>query len=137
MGQLRYSAGLLDAICPDRLLHNLHSAVGALAETAGLIAIGAWADEEPGGPRAGQNAPPQRDTGCHRHGERPLHARYPTNDPPCVASYSATFLAGEEERKRQGDGQVPPDTWVSPKDPRGKHGTSEPDETDEPGEDER
>jgi hypothetical protein len=51
MGQLRYSAGLLDAICPDRLLHNLHSAVGALAETAGLIAIGAWADEEPGGPR--------------------------------------------------------------------------------------
>jgi hypothetical protein len=43
----------------------------------------------------------------------------------------------EEERKRQGDGQVPPDTWVSPKDPRGKHGTSEPEETDELGEDER
>jgi len=43
----------------------------------------------------------------------------------------------EEERKRQGDGQVPPDTWVSPKDPRGKHGTSEPEGTDELGEDER
>jgi hypothetical protein len=34
----------------------------------------------------------------------------------------------EEERRRQGDGQVPPGTWISPKEPRGKHSTPEPDE---------
>ena len=35
MGQLRWSAGLLEATCPDRLRPELHSAVGVLAETAG------------------------------------------------------------------------------------------------------
>ncbi len=43
-GQLRWSAGLLDAICPARLRPELFSAVGALAETAGLMALDAWAD---------------------------------------------------------------------------------------------
>ncbi|MGH3831699.1 MAG: XRE family transcriptional regulator, partial [Pseudonocardiaceae bacterium] len=38
MGQLRWSAGLLKATCPDRLRPELHSAVGGLAETAGYSA---------------------------------------------------------------------------------------------------
>lgn len=39
MGQLRWSARLLDATCPDRLRPELYSAVGNLAETAGYAAV--------------------------------------------------------------------------------------------------
>jgi hypothetical protein len=46
MGQLRWSAGLLEAICPDRLRPELYSAVGGLAETAGSMAVDANAHEE-------------------------------------------------------------------------------------------
>ncbi|MGH3824582.1 MAG: XRE family transcriptional regulator [Pseudonocardiaceae bacterium] len=45
-GQLRWSAGLLGATCPDRLRPELFSAVGALAETAGYMAVDANAHEE-------------------------------------------------------------------------------------------
>lgn len=34
----------------------------------------------------------------------------------------------EEERKQQGNGQVSPGTPVSPEDPKGRHGASEPEE---------
>ncbi|MBV9142986.1 MAG: XRE family transcriptional regulator [Pseudonocardiales bacterium] len=46
MGQLRWAAGLLEATCPDRLLPELHAAVGALAETVGFMALDAGADGE-------------------------------------------------------------------------------------------
>ncbi len=45
MGQLRWSAGLLGATCPDRLRPELHSALGGLAEVAGFIAVDANAHE--------------------------------------------------------------------------------------------
>ncbi|MGH3771872.1 MAG: hypothetical protein ACRDRW_10820 [Pseudonocardiaceae bacterium] len=39
---------------------------------------------------------------------------------------------GEEgDRRRLGDGQVPPDTWVSLEDPQGRHSEPEPDEPQE------
>lgn len=38
--------------------------------------------------------------------------------------------AEEDERKRQGDGQVPAGTGVSPKEPRGKHSAPDPEESD-------
>ncbi|MGH3696650.1 MAG: XRE family transcriptional regulator, partial [Pseudonocardiaceae bacterium] len=46
MGQLRWSVGLLDAICPARLRPELFSAVGDLAHRAGFMAfdIGAYED---------------------------------------------------------------------------------------------
>jgi hypothetical protein len=34
----------------------------------------------------------------------------------------------EEERKQQSNGQVPPGTRISPKDPKGKHSVPEADE---------
>jgi len=34
----------------------------------------------------------------------------------------------EDERKQQGNGQVPADTRISPKDPQGRHGASEPED---------
>lgn len=37
----------------------------------------------------------------------------------------------EDERKRQSNGQVPADTWVSPKDPPGRHSAPEPNEPEE------
>jgi hypothetical protein len=43
MGQLHWAAGLLEAICPDRLRPELHAAVGALAETAGYMTLDAGA----------------------------------------------------------------------------------------------
>ncbi|MGH3770704.1 MAG: XRE family transcriptional regulator [Pseudonocardiaceae bacterium] len=46
MGQLRWSAGLLEATCPDRLRPELFSAVGDLANTAAFVALDAGADEE-------------------------------------------------------------------------------------------
>jgi hypothetical protein len=46
MGQLRWSVGLLGAICPERLRPELHSAVGYLAKTAGYMAVDANAHEE-------------------------------------------------------------------------------------------
>jgi hypothetical protein len=46
MAQLRWSAGLLEASCPDRLRPELFSAVGDLADTAGSIARDAGAHEE-------------------------------------------------------------------------------------------
>ncbi|MGH3767272.1 MAG: XRE family transcriptional regulator [Pseudonocardiaceae bacterium] len=46
MGQLRWSAGLLEATCPDRLRPELFSAVGDLADTAGYTAQEANAQEE-------------------------------------------------------------------------------------------
>ncbi|MBV9142737.1 MAG: XRE family transcriptional regulator [Pseudonocardiales bacterium] len=46
MGELRWAAGLLDAICPDQLLPELHAAVGALAETVGYMALDAGAYAE-------------------------------------------------------------------------------------------
>ncbi len=47
-GQLRWSAGLLNATCPDRLRPELLSAVADLAEVAGYLAVDAGADEEAG-----------------------------------------------------------------------------------------
>ncbi|MGH3777741.1 MAG: XRE family transcriptional regulator [Pseudonocardiaceae bacterium] len=46
MGQLRWSAGLLDATCPARLRPELFSAVGDLAHRAGFMAfdVGAYED---------------------------------------------------------------------------------------------
>ena len=46
MGQLRSSAGLLEATCPEPLRPELFSAVGDLAETAAYIAFDAGADQE-------------------------------------------------------------------------------------------
>ena len=46
MGQLRWSAGLLDAICPDRLRPGLFSAVGDLAAVAGYLAVDVGAPEQ-------------------------------------------------------------------------------------------
>ncbi|MGH3902314.1 MAG: XRE family transcriptional regulator, partial [Pseudonocardiaceae bacterium] len=46
LAQLRWSAGLLNAICPDRLRPELFSAVGSLALTAGYIAFDANAHDE-------------------------------------------------------------------------------------------
>ncbi len=48
MGQLRWSAGLLNATCPDRLRPELLCAVGDLAAVAGFIAQGAGAHEQAG-----------------------------------------------------------------------------------------
>ncbi|MGH3864983.1 MAG: XRE family transcriptional regulator [Pseudonocardiaceae bacterium] len=48
MGQLRCSAGLLKATCPDELSPELHSALGDLAAVAGFIAQGAGAREQAG-----------------------------------------------------------------------------------------
>jgi hypothetical protein len=46
MGQLRWSARLLKATCSERLRPELHSAVGALADVAGFIALDADAQAE-------------------------------------------------------------------------------------------
>jgi hypothetical protein len=46
MGQLRWSAGLLEATCPARLRPELYSAVSDLAETAGYIAVDVGAHED-------------------------------------------------------------------------------------------
>jgi hypothetical protein len=46
MGQLRWSAGLLEATCPARLRPELHSAVGDLADVAGYMALDVGAHEE-------------------------------------------------------------------------------------------
>ncbi|MBV8541814.1 MAG: XRE family transcriptional regulator [Pseudonocardiales bacterium] len=46
MGQLRWSAGLLEATCPDRLRPELFSAVGDLADMAGCMAYDAGAQGE-------------------------------------------------------------------------------------------
>ncbi|MGH3830791.1 MAG: XRE family transcriptional regulator [Pseudonocardiaceae bacterium] len=46
MGQLRWSAGLLKATCPDRLRPELHSAVGDLAGMAGYLLVDVNAHEE-------------------------------------------------------------------------------------------
>ncbi len=46
MGQLRWSAGLLNATCPARLRPELFSALGDLAEVAGYLAVDAGADEQ-------------------------------------------------------------------------------------------
>ena len=46
MGQLRWSAGLLEATCPARLRPELLSAVGDLADTAAYMALDAGAHEE-------------------------------------------------------------------------------------------
>jgi len=46
MGQLRWSAGLLKATCPDRLRPELFSTVGDLADMAGFLAVDAGAQEE-------------------------------------------------------------------------------------------
>jgi hypothetical protein len=46
MASLRYSAGLLDASCPDRLRPELYSAIGDLAQTAGITAQDANAHEQ-------------------------------------------------------------------------------------------
>jgi transcriptional regulator with XRE-family HTH domain len=46
MGQLRCSAGLLKATCPERLRPELLSAVGDLADVAGYLAVDANAHEE-------------------------------------------------------------------------------------------
>jgi hypothetical protein len=46
MGQLRWSAGLLEATCPARLRPELYSAVGDLANVAGYMALDAGVQEE-------------------------------------------------------------------------------------------
>ncbi len=46
MTQLRWSADLLNATCPDRLLPELHSALGDLAKVAGYLAEDAGALEQ-------------------------------------------------------------------------------------------
>ncbi|MGH4009689.1 MAG: XRE family transcriptional regulator [Pseudonocardiaceae bacterium] len=46
MSQLRWSAGLLDATCPDRLRPELFSAVGDLAHRAGFMAFDAGAYQD-------------------------------------------------------------------------------------------
>ncbi|WP_199754153.1 hypothetical protein [Amycolatopsis sp. WAC 01375] len=44
--QLRYSAGLLNARCSDRLHVDLHSAVGFLGHTAAFMAFDAYAHDD-------------------------------------------------------------------------------------------
>ncbi len=46
MSQLRWSVGLLDAICPERLRPELYSALGDLADVAGYLAVDGGADEQ-------------------------------------------------------------------------------------------
>ncbi|MGH3771433.1 MAG: hypothetical protein ACRDRW_08575 [Pseudonocardiaceae bacterium] len=46
MAQLRWSAGLLESTCPDRLRRELFSAVGDLADMAGFLAVDFGAQEE-------------------------------------------------------------------------------------------
>ncbi|MGH3790946.1 MAG: helix-turn-helix domain-containing protein [Pseudonocardiaceae bacterium] len=46
MDQLRWSAALRGAICPDELRPELHSALGDLAGVAGYLAVDAGADEQ-------------------------------------------------------------------------------------------
>jgi hypothetical protein len=46
LAQLRRSSGLLKASCPERLLPELHAALGELAERAGYLAVDASAQEE-------------------------------------------------------------------------------------------
>ena len=46
MGQLRCSAGLLGATCPDRLRPELYSALGDLAAVAGYLAVDVGAPEQ-------------------------------------------------------------------------------------------
>ncbi len=46
ISQLRCSAGLLNATCPDLLLPELHSAIGDLADVAGYLAVDAGFDEQ-------------------------------------------------------------------------------------------
>ncbi|MGH3564508.1 MAG: XRE family transcriptional regulator [Pseudonocardia sp.] len=46
LAQLRWSAGLLNATCPDRLRAELFSAVGDLASEAGFMAFDAYAHDE-------------------------------------------------------------------------------------------
>ena len=46
MAQLHWSAGLLDATCPDRLRPELFTAVGALADTVAYTALDAGVHEE-------------------------------------------------------------------------------------------
>lgn len=46
MGELRWSAGLLEASCPDQLRPELFSAVGDLVETAAYMAFDAGAYQE-------------------------------------------------------------------------------------------
>ncbi len=46
ISQLRCSAGLLHATCPDLLVPELHSALGDLADVAGHLAMDAGADEQ-------------------------------------------------------------------------------------------
>ena len=48
MGQLRWSAGFLNATCPDRLRPELRSALGDLAAVAGFLAEDAGALEQAG-----------------------------------------------------------------------------------------
>jgi hypothetical protein len=45
-GQLRWSIGLLDATCPERLRPELYSAIGDLVENAGYMAFDAGAHDE-------------------------------------------------------------------------------------------
>ncbi|MBV9141446.1 MAG: XRE family transcriptional regulator [Pseudonocardiales bacterium] len=46
LGELHWSAGLLEAICPERLRPELHAAVGYLANVVGFMAVDAAAHEE-------------------------------------------------------------------------------------------
>jgi hypothetical protein len=46
MGQLRWSAGLLEATCPTRLRPELYSAVGDLANTAAFMAVDVYAHDD-------------------------------------------------------------------------------------------
>jgi hypothetical protein len=46
VGQLLWSAGLLEAICPDKLHDELHSTVSDLAQVAGYSAVDTGAQEE-------------------------------------------------------------------------------------------
>ncbi|MGH3718307.1 MAG: XRE family transcriptional regulator [Pseudonocardiaceae bacterium] len=46
MAQLRWSAGLLDATCPDELRPELFSAVGALANIAGYMSFEVYAHDD-------------------------------------------------------------------------------------------
>jgi hypothetical protein len=46
LGELHWAAGLLEAICPDRLRPELHAAVGYLANVVAFLAVDAGAQEE-------------------------------------------------------------------------------------------
>ncbi|MBV9142524.1 MAG: hypothetical protein JO115_16705 [Pseudonocardiales bacterium] len=46
LGQLSWAANLLEARCPERLRPELHAVVGALAETAGYLAVDVGAQAE-------------------------------------------------------------------------------------------